>query len=203
MPAVNTDLMLQAMLDQTQGQGQRDRLLVEAGQLEEPDADAQSGFDLPHVVLEREGRPDRDRHSAGARRLDCRQHRHGLADAAGGRRSRRRRQGQGRQVSDPAARLQGRGACGLHRRFSPTRSAASRCCAPIWRATAMPTSRSPSPTASRSRSIRSRRPTSRRRPISPTPTTSCSIPPSPTMRASIAISTAWCRTNRGSIATAP
>ena len=40
MPAVNADLMLQAMLNSTKAKGQRDRLLVAAGELEKPDADA-------------------------------------------------------------------------------------------------------------------------------------------------------------------
>jgi len=68
---------------------------------------------------------------------------------------------------------------------------------------AMPTWRSRSPTASRSRSTHSRRRRIRRRPISLTPTTCCSTPRFPSMRASIAASTAWCRTSRGSIAIGP
>ena len=44
-----------------------------------------------------------------------------LADGAGGCRAGRRRQGQGRQISDPAAGLQGQGAGRLHRPASPLR----------------------------------------------------------------------------------
>jgi hypothetical protein len=38
MPAVNLDLMLQAMIGSAKGQAQSDRLLVAAAGLEEPDA---------------------------------------------------------------------------------------------------------------------------------------------------------------------
>ena len=68
------------------------------------------------------------------------------------------------------------------------------------RATATPTSRSPWPTASGSRSIRSRRPPTRRRPCSPTSRTSISTRPSATTRASSSGSTGSCRASRGSIA---
>ena len=127
MPAVNFDLMYQAM-----ARGQRlvepGRLLVAAARLEEPDADAQSRRDLPHALLQHEGRrADGDGDSAGgSRRLDHRQHRRCLADRAGRCRARRRRQGRGRQISDPAARLQGQGARRLHRAAVADLSAATR-----------------------------------------------------------------------------
>ena len=55
MPAVNAELMFQAMRE-AEGRLQPGRLLVSAGQLEEPDADAQPRHDLPHAVLQHEGR---------------------------------------------------------------------------------------------------------------------------------------------------
>ena len=65
MPAVNYDLMLQAMI-KARGAPEPDRLLVEAARLEEPDAHAQPRHDLSSAVLEHEGRrADRDRDSAG------------------------------------------------------------------------------------------------------------------------------------------
>ena len=117
MPAVNYDLMLQEMLDQDQRQGECDPLLVAAGRLEEPDADAEPGLDLPHGLLQHEGRgPGGDRGPAGGQhRLACRQHRQCLADAARGCRPAGRGQGQGRQVRDPAAGLQGPAAVRIHR----------------------------------------------------------------------------------------
>ena len=65
MPAVNFDLMYQAMVT-GQGQGQPGRLLVASARLEKPDADAQSRRDLPHAVLQHQGRrPDGDGDPAG------------------------------------------------------------------------------------------------------------------------------------------
>ena len=53
----------------TKGELQPGRLLVASARLEEPDAHAQSGRDLPHAVLQHEGRrTDRARYSAGGRR---------------------------------------------------------------------------------------------------------------------------------------
>ena len=96
--------------------------------------------------------------------VDQRQHHGCLADGAGGRRAGRRRQGQGRQIPDPAARLQGASARGLHRVALDNLSAAMRCCAPISRAAATPTSPRRSPTPSASSSIPCRRRPSRHRP---------------------------------------
>ena len=89
--------------------------------------------------------------------VDHRQHRRCLADGAGGRRAGRRRQGQGRQVPDPAAGLQGHGARRLHRAAVARPTRATRCCARTSRAAATPTSPRRSPMASGSSSIRCRR----------------------------------------------
>ena len=84
MPAVNAELMFQAM-KRRQGGLQPDRLLVAAARLEEPDAHAQPRHDLPHALLQHQGRrADGAGDSAGAmKRLDHRQHRRWLADGAG------------------------------------------------------------------------------------------------------------------------
>ena len=51
MPAVNYDLMFQAMVrDAKAGRQQQDRLLVASFRLEEPNAHAQSGHDLPDAL---------------------------------------------------------------------------------------------------------------------------------------------------------
>ena len=182
MPAVNYDLMLQEMLTKTRGQGEPDHLLGPAARLAEPDAHAQSRHDLFHGVLQHQGcRADRDRIPAGGRRrLAQRQHRQRLAAAARGCGPARRRQGQGRQVPDPAAGLRGAGPGRAMSRCSRAPSAATRCSARTSKATATPTSRSRSPMASASRSIRCRRPPIRRRRCSPTSRTSCSTRPSAT-----------------------
>jgi hypothetical protein len=86
--------------------------------------------------------------------------------------------------------------------YNPTRSAAMPSSARTSPATAMPTSRSPSDTARRSRSIRSRRPTIRLQPFSPMPRTSPSTRRSATMRASFSTSTGSCRASPGYSATA-
>ena len=86
-------------------------------------------------------------------------------------------QGQGRQVSDPAAWLQGQDARRLHRAAIDDLSQAMPCCARTSRAAATPTSPRRSPTASGSSSIRSRRPaTRRRRPSSMRSTSSTTAP---------------------------
>ena len=170
MPAVNYDLMLQEMLTKTAGKVNQIIYWGASARLAKPDADAQSRRALLHGVLQHQGAgpiviemPPAD----GDGSLNA-QHRHCLADAAGGRRPARRRQGRGRQVPDPAAGLRGDSARRLHRAAVRTPSAATRCCARTSRATATPTSPSRSPTASGSRSIRCRRRPIRRRRCSPT-----------------------------------
>ena len=61
MPAVNYDLMYQAMVRETGGAF--NEVVTSAG-LEEPDTDAEPGRHLPDAVLQHEGRTDRDRDTA-------------------------------------------------------------------------------------------------------------------------------------------
>src|SRR4029453_15460477 len=116
MPAVNTDLMYQAMVREVKGDWNQivywSRLLDWKNQTLTP----KSGRDLPDAVLQhRARRAHGDRHPTGGWRLDHRQHHGLLADAAGGGRASRRRQREGRQVSDPAAWLFGDRARWVHR----------------------------------------------------------------------------------------
>jgi hypothetical protein len=74
MSAVNYDLMLQEMLDKTSGKVNQVVLLVASPRLAQSDADAQSGCDLLHGVLQHQGGSDRRRGAArGWRRLAQRQ----------------------------------------------------------------------------------------------------------------------------------
>ena len=204
MSAVNTDLMLQEMLNKTGGQGEPGRLLVAPSRLAQPDAHAKSGCDLFQGVLQHQG---------------CRTGRRWIS------RQRAMTESLNGNIVDvwqvpledagPSGADAGKGGkylllppgyagpypkaiscCGLRR------SAATRCCARTSKATAMPTSPSLSPTARRSGSIRCRRLPIRRRRCSPTRRTWCSIPPSATTRASLRLSTASCRASRGCRATA-
>ena len=71
MPAVNFDLMYQAMVATTRRRLQPDRLLVAAARLEEPDADAEPRRDLPDAVLRhRRTRAGGAGDPAGRRRVD-------------------------------------------------------------------------------------------------------------------------------------
>ena len=203
MPAVNYDLMLQEMLTKTAGKVNQIDLLGPAARLAQPDADAESRHALLHGVLQHQGRrADRDRYPAGERRrLAQRQHRQHLADAAGGRGAARRRQGQGRQIPDAAARLFRTKFPRAISRCSPAHSAATRCSVRTSRAIATPTSRSPWPTANGSRSIRFRKRPIRRRRCSPTSRMSLF---DSTIRYDASFfegSTGSCRASRGSIAT--
>ena len=78
---------------------------------------------------------------------------------------------------------------------------AMRCCARFSKAVATRISPRPSHTRSGSSSIRCRRPRTRRRPLSSMRSTSCSTARFPTTCAFFSRSTAWCRPNRGSSAT--
>ncbi len=80
---------------------------------------------------------------------------------------------------------------------NPIRSADTCCSDQISGATAPPTSRRPSPTASGSRCIRWRKPKILLRPFSPTSRTSTTIRPSAMTRASSSILIAWCRASHG------
>jgi len=115
MPAVNYDLMLQEMLSKTNGKvGQ---VIYWAGR---------------STGTTRRSRPIRMRSTSWCsstrrtgrsssifrgrrKRIVQRQYCHGVADAARGRRTARRRQGQGRQIPDPAAGLQRQGSGRHHR----------------------------------------------------------------------------------------
>jgi hypothetical protein len=55
MPAVNYDLMYQAMVRETKGTLQTDCILVAPSRLEKPDAHPQSRLDLHHAVLQHQG----------------------------------------------------------------------------------------------------------------------------------------------------
>ena len=103
MPAVNFDLMSQAM---TEAKGSWNQIVFWSRL---PDWKNQTLTPNPDMIYLM---PFFDTKDAGpmvmeippaVRRFDHRQHRRRLADRAGGCRSRRRRQGQGRQISDPAA----------------------------------------------------------------------------------------------------
>ena len=202
MPAVNYDLMLPGDGARPGGEPNQivywSRLLDWKNQTLTPNPDV----DLPHAVLQHEGgRTGGDGDPAGRRRLDHRQHRRRLADGAGGCRSGRRGQGQGRQISDPAARLQGRGARRLHRPAVARPITGYALLRSISRAAATPTSPRRSPMASGSSSIRCRRRPIRRRPTSSTRSTSSSTAPSPTTCASSSRSTASCSASPGWSAT--
>ena len=122
MPAVNFDLMLQAMRSAQRAKSNQIVYWSASAGLEEPDAHAKSRRHLSQAVLQHEGRrTDGDGDSAGRRRrLDHRQHRRWLAGCAGGCRPCRRRQGHRRKIPDPAARLQGQAADGYIALPSPT-----------------------------------------------------------------------------------
>ena len=112
MPAVNYHLMYQEMVDKVQGRLQPGPLLVAPAGLEEPDAHAEPRRDLPHAVLQHEGRRSGGAgDSARRRRRVQRQHHELLAGRDRGRRAGRRGQGQGRQVPVPAAGLSTRPRC--------------------------------------------------------------------------------------------
>ena len=137
IPIVNYDLMFQAV---ARLGGAMNQIVYwsTAARLEEPDADAQPQFDLPDAVLRhRRGRADGGRDPAGRGRLDHRLADGLLADRVRGCRPGRRRQGRGRQVSDPAAGLRPADPTAISR-SRRTYTKAMACCARSSRAATTP-----------------------------------------------------------------
>ena len=184
------------------GAGQRrlqpDRFLVAPRGLEEPDADARiptRSISCPSSTRRTRARGAGD--SAGRRGFDHRQHRRRLAGGARRCRPGRRGQGQGRQISDPPAGLQGaaRPTAISPCRQTPTR--ALRLLRSNLASGSAPTSPRRSPMASGSSSIRFRKPPTLRRRHLSTRSTSFSTARSPMTCASSRRSTASCSENRG------
>ena len=199
MPAVNLDLMLQAMIGSAKGKPNQivywSRLPDWKNQTLTPNPDVIylmpffNTKDVGPMVLEIPPADDG---------VDHRHHHGRLAGAAGGCRAGRRRQGQGRQVSHPAAGLSGRRAGRLHR---PALDDLSGLCAaaldPQERQRRRRRQGRRLRQADQALSARRRRPTRRRRPSSMR-STSSTTPRFRTTCASSSRSTASCRRSRGS-----
>ena len=116
MPAVNAELMFQAMKDAKADFNQVvywSRPVSWKNQTLTPNPD--TIYLMPFYNTKDAGPMVLEIPPAGEESVDHRQHRRCLADGAGGCRPGRRRQGQGRQVPHPAAGLQGESARRLHR----------------------------------------------------------------------------------------
>ena len=165
--------------------GQPGRVLVAAGQLEEPDAHTQPRHHLLHAVLRHQRR-----RAGGAGDTACR-HRHDrrldrrlLADGDRRRRTSGRRQGSGRQVPHPAARPRGRRSRRLSSRVRRPHISPMRCCGRTIAVPPTPISPTRLHTGNAFGCIRFRLRPIRRRPRTSTRTTHCSTRRSPTMRGS-------------------